>query len=45
VHWAGTEIAPRWAGFFDGAVRTGEDAGRAVIDLHRASSHAKGKLF
>lgn len=45
VHWAGTEIAPRWAGFFDGAVRTGEDAGRAVVDLHRASSNAKGKLF
>ncbi len=37
VHWAGTEIAPRWAGFFDGAVRTGEDAAHAVIGLHRST--------
>lgn len=24
IHWAGTEIAERWAGFFDSAMRTGE---------------------
>lgn len=32
IHWAGTEIAERWPGFFDGAVRTGEAAAVAVID-------------
>lgn len=32
IHWAGTEIAERWPGFFDGAVRTGEAAAAAVID-------------
>lgn len=31
IHWAGTEIAERWPGFFDGAVRTGEAAAAAVI--------------
>jgi monoamine oxidase len=31
IHWAGTEIADRWPGFFDGAVRTGEAAAEAVI--------------
>ncbi|GAB4585887.1 flavin monoamine oxidase family protein [Nocardia sp. IFM 10818] len=24
VHWAGTETAPRWTGYFEGAVRSGE---------------------
>jgi monoamine oxidase len=32
VHWAGTETATRWAGYFDGAVRAGEDAARAVLE-------------
>ena len=31
IYWAGTEIAERWPGFFDGAVRTGEAAAAAVI--------------
>lgn len=31
VHWAGTETATRWAGFFDGAVRSGEDAAEQVL--------------
>lgn len=30
VHWAGTETATRWAGFFDGAVRSGEAAAERV---------------
>lgn len=30
VHWAGTEAAPRWPGYFDGAVRAGEDAAAAA---------------
>lgn len=30
IHWAGTEIANRWPGFFDGAVRTGESAAEAI---------------
>lgn len=30
IHWAGTEMADRWPGFFDGAVRTGEAAAAAI---------------
>ncbi|TVQ11443.1 MAG: flavin monoamine oxidase family protein [Leptolyngbya sp. DLM2.Bin27] len=30
IHWAGTEMAERWPGFFDGAVRTGEAAAAAI---------------
>lgn len=26
IHWAGTEMADRWPGFFEGAVQTGETA-------------------
>ncbi len=33
IHWAGTEMADRWAGFFDGAVRTGESAAEVIINL------------
>lgn len=33
IHWAGTEIAERWAGFFDGAVRTGETAATTIMAL------------
>jgi monoamine oxidase len=33
VHWAGTEMAARWPGFFDGAVRTGEAAAEAIHAL------------
>lgn len=31
VHWAGSETAERWAGFMDGAIRSGE---RAATALH-----------
>ncbi|WP_342596951.1 flavin monoamine oxidase family protein [Cyanobacterium aponinum UTEX 3222] len=31
IYWAGTEIAERWAGFFDGAIRTAEAAAEAVL--------------
>jgi monoamine oxidase len=30
IHWAGTEIADRWPGFFEGAVLTGEAAAAVV---------------
>jgi monoamine oxidase len=30
IHWAGTETARRWNGYFDGAVRSGEDAAIAI---------------
>ncbi len=33
IHWAGTEMAERWPGFFDGAVRTGEAAAEAIHAL------------
>jgi monoamine oxidase len=31
IHWAGTETASRWAGFMDGAVRSGERAAAEVL--------------
>ena len=31
VFWAGTEVAERWPGFFEGAVRSGEEAAAAVF--------------
>lgn len=33
IYWAGTEMAERWPGFFDGAVRTGESAAAAIHAL------------
>lgn len=30
VFWAGTEVAERWPGFFEGAVRSGEEAAAAL---------------
>ena len=32
VFWAGTEVAERWAGFFEGAVRSGEEAAAAALE-------------
>ncbi len=31
IHWAGTEVATEWGGFFEGAIRSGENAAREVI--------------
>ncbi|CAK6689681.1 FAD-dependent oxidoreductase [Synechococcus sp. BA-124 BA4] len=31
VFWAGTEVAERWPGFFEGAVRSGEEAAAALV--------------
>lgn len=31
IHWAGTELAPRWTGYFEGAVQTGLAAAEAVL--------------
>jgi len=33
IYWAGTEMADRWPGFFDGAVRTGEKTAEAIDAL------------
>ena len=33
VHWAGAECAPRWNGYMEGAVRSGEAAAEAVAAL------------
>ncbi|MBL1211055.1 flavin monoamine oxidase family protein [Geminocystis sp. GBBB08] len=33
IYWAGTEMAERWAGFFDGAIRTGEAAANSIANL------------
>ncbi|WP_183097923.1 flavin monoamine oxidase family protein, partial [Nocardioides pelophilus] len=31
IHWAGAECSPVWNGYMEGAVRSGEDAARAVV--------------
>jgi len=31
IHWAGAEYSPVWSGYMEGAVRSGEDAARAVL--------------
>ncbi|MGK2932086.1 MAG: flavin monoamine oxidase family protein [Solirubrobacterales bacterium] len=31
IHWAGAEHAPIWNGYMEGAVRSGEDAAKAVL--------------
>lgn len=36
VHWAGTETSPRWYGYIEGAVRSGETAADAVAQELRA---------
>jgi monoamine oxidase len=33
IHWAGAECAPRWNGYMEGAVRSGEAAAAAVAAL------------
>lgn len=35
LHWAGSETATRWAGFMDGAVRSGERVATEVADAMR----------
>jgi monoamine oxidase len=32
IHWAGTETADYWAGYMDGAVRSGERVAREILD-------------
>jgi monoamine oxidase len=36
IHWAGTETATRWAGYLDGALRSGEAAAAAVLQAAAA---------
>jgi len=31
IHWAGTETTTRWAGYMEGAIRSGSDAAQAVL--------------
>ncbi|MFE6921836.1 flavin monoamine oxidase family protein [Nocardia sp. NPDC057663] len=31
IHWAGTETAPRWTGYLEGAVRSGERAAGEIL--------------
>jgi L-amino acid dehydrogenase len=31
IEWAGTEVADRWSGYFDGAVRAGQDAATRIL--------------
>ncbi|MDX1453204.1 MAG: flavin monoamine oxidase family protein [Oleiphilaceae bacterium] len=32
LHWAGTETSPRWTGYVDGAIRSGERAAAEVLN-------------
>jgi monoamine oxidase len=34
IHWAGTETATEWAGYLEGAMRSGIRAAKEVIRLH-----------
>jgi monoamine oxidase len=31
IHWAGTEMSPKWTGYFEGAVQAGYAAAHAVL--------------
>jgi monoamine oxidase len=33
VLWAGTEVSPRWPGYFEGAIEAGEQAAAALLEL------------
>jgi monoamine oxidase len=39
IHWAGAETSPIWNGYMEGAVRSGEDAARAVLGAGAVSQH------
>ena len=36
IHWAGTETAVEWAGYLEGALRSGARAAEEVARLHNA---------
>jgi monoamine oxidase len=38
IHWAGTETAPEWAGYMEGAIRSGERVAAEVLGA--LASHA-----
>ncbi|MFD6161743.1 flavin monoamine oxidase family protein [Nocardia sp. NPDC060256] len=38
IHWAGSETATEWAGYLEGAVRSGERAAAEVLSAHRAAT-------
>jgi len=33
IYWAGSEAATQWVGYFDGAVRSGQDAAASILGL------------
>jgi monoamine oxidase len=40
IHWAGTETATRWMGYFDGAIQAGRRAAREVLAAEGAAAPA-----
>ncbi len=38
VHWAGTDLADRWPGYLDGAVRSGRRAAREILTTSRGGT-------
>ncbi|MGH2983688.1 MAG: flavin monoamine oxidase family protein, partial [Solirubrobacterales bacterium] len=41
IHWAGTETATRWMGYFDGAVQSGRRAAAEVVRAEGAAEAAR----
>jgi monoamine oxidase len=41
IHWAGTETALDWAGYFEGAVESGDRAAAEVLQLLQSKVQAK----
>ena len=42
IHWAGTETATRWMGYFDGAVQSGKRAAAEVLSTEGAALATSG---
>lgn len=40
IHWAGTETSPRWTGYIEGAIRSGDRAARDILDCADRQSKA-----
>lgn len=38
IHWAGTEYAPQWNGYMEGAIRSGQTTADAISSLGTADS-------
>ena len=44
IHWAGTETATRWMGYFDGAIQAGRRAAGEVLAAEGAAERTPARL-